>query len=103
MTSVCVCEPRQVCTAATCFGFLTSAISKILTPRKRSFCADGGFRSAPAGVGGYGGNPCVPQSKRPLGISTDMNMRFLYTDRSPCPPGQTIEVNKVVFAGFEMS
>jgi len=31
----CACaKPRQVCTAATCFGFLTSEISKILTPRK---------------------------------------------------------------------
>src|SRR6185503_17668119 len=108
VTSVCVCEPRQVCTAATCFGFLMSVMSKILTPRKRSFCAGGGFGffSSPAagsGAGGAGGNPCVPQSRRPLGISTDMKRRFLYTDGSPCPPGHTIEVIKLVFAGFEMS
>jgi len=37
VTSVCVCEPRHVCTAATCFGLLMSLISKILTPRNRSF------------------------------------------------------------------
>ena len=27
--------------------------------------------------GGGGGNPCVPQSSRPFGISTDMKSRFL--------------------------
>jgi hypothetical protein len=35
-TSVWVCEPRQVCTAATCFGFFRSLMSKMRTPRKRS-------------------------------------------------------------------
>src|SRR5271170_7369533 len=100
-TSVCVCEPRQVCTAAICFGFLISEMSKILTPRKRSFCGDGGRRilSCPAGGGGSGGNPCVPQSSRPFGISTDMNIKFPYTDTSPCPPGHTIVVTNVAFAG----
>src|SRR5579864_8027987 len=107
-TKVCVCDPRQVCTAATCFGFLMSEMTKILTPRKRSFWATGRGRgclslSDPAGGGGSAGNPCVPQSKRPFGISTDMNSRFLYTDKSPCPPGHTIEVTNFVFAGLEMS
>src|SRR6266705_2315067 len=106
-TRVWVCDPRHVCTAATCFGFLMSEMSKILTPRKRSFCAAGRRRffsfSAPAGGGGSGGNPCAPQSRRPFGISTDMNSRFLYTDTSPCPPGHTSEVSNVVFAGLEMS
>src|SRR5215469_846941 len=106
-TRVCVCDPRQVCTAATCFGFLMAEMSKILTPRKRSFCAAVARRlayfSAPAGGGGSGGKPCVPQSRRPFGCSTDMNSRFLYTDTSPCPPGQTSEVSKVVLAGLEMS
>src|SRR5215213_4668138 len=90
-TSVCVCEPRQVCTAATCLGFLMSVISKILTPRKRSFCGAGrgcfSFSSFPPasgdgcgdgdGRGGGGGNPSVPQSTRPFAISTDMKSRFL--------------------------
>ncbi len=29
-----------------------------------------------------------------------MNNKFLYTDRSPCPPGHTSEVSSVVFAGI---
>ncbi len=84
-----------------------SEMSKILTPRKRSFCAAGRRRfflfPAPAGGGGSGGNPSMPQSSRPFGISTDMNIRFLYTDTSPCPPGHTSDVSNVAFAGFEMS
>ena len=36
VTSVCVCDPRHVCTAATCLGFLTSVMSKMRTPRNRS-------------------------------------------------------------------
>ena len=36
VTSVCVCEPRHVCTAAICFGLLMSLMSKMRTPRKRS-------------------------------------------------------------------
>src|SRR5204862_487685 len=87
-----VCEPRQVCTAATCFGFLISEMSKILTPRKRSFCATGmGFfasslflltslllssplvwsLSPAAGGGGSGGKPCESQSRRPFGWRGD--------------------------------
>src|SRR5260370_16205327 len=55
-----------------------SEMSKILTPRKRSFCAAGKrrFFSCPSAGGGSGGNPCVPQSRRPFGISTDINSRF---------------------------
>src|SRR6476661_3054534 len=106
-TSVCVCDPRHVCTAATCFGLLISEMSKILTPLKRSFCADGtgsflGLGS-PAGGAGSGEKPCVPQSRRPFGCSTDMNNRFLYTDTSPCPPGHTSEVSSLECAGLEMS
>ena len=85
-----------------------SEMSKILTPRKRSFLrrreATFSFRGLPAEVAeALGGNPCVPQSSRPFGISTDMNSKFLYTDTSPCPPGHTIVVSSVVLAGFEMS
>src|SRR5439155_40780 len=82
-------------------GLRMSEMSKILTPRKRSFCAAGmrGFLSlslsSPAGGGGSGGNPWTPQSSRPFGISTDMNSRFLYTDTSPCPPGHTMEVTNL--------
>src|SRR6478735_7152985 len=106
-TRVCVCDPRHVCTAATCFGFLISEMSKILTPRKRSFWADGtgrflGFGSV-AGGAGSGGKPCVPQSRRPFGCSTDMKSRFLYTDTSPWPPGHTSEVSNLEFAGLEIS
>src|SRR4030095_1878245 len=82
MTRVCVCEPRQVCTAATCFGFLTSVISKILTPRKRSFCAAGGgffsssagfFFSSPAGsAGGWG------LRGKPLGTAIEATVGHLH-------------------------
>ena len=39
VTSVCVCEPRHVCTAAICFGLLMSLMSKMRTPRNRSALA----------------------------------------------------------------
>ena len=48
--SVCVCEPRQLCTAATCFGFARSLISKMRTPRNRSGLGGGGGRRARSGV-----------------------------------------------------
>ena len=44
-----MCEPRQLCTAATCLGFLMSLISKMRTPRKRSGL--GGMRTASATPG----------------------------------------------------
>ena len=62
-TSVCVCEPRQVCTAATCLGFLRSVMSKMRTPRKRSVLT-------------VAATPWVPQSTRPRVCSTDMNSRL---------------------------
>src|SRR5262249_3370022 len=101
----CVCEPRQVCTAATCLGLLMSEMSKILTPRNRSFCGagKGGLFSSPAGGGGPGGKPCLPPSKRPFVLSTGLNIKFLQTDTSPCPPGQTIDVTNWALAGSEMS
>src|SRR4029077_20462693 len=78
VTSVCVCEPRHVWTAASCFGFVKSVMSKMRTPRKRS--------GLTASV-----TPCVPQSMRPRVSSTDMKSRLPYTDTSPWPPGQTID------------
>ena len=62
-TSVCVCEPRQVCTAATWRGLRMSLMSKMRTPRKRSLLT-------------VSGTPCVPQSTRPRVCSTDMNSRL---------------------------
>ncbi len=86
VTSVCVCEPRHVCTAATCFGFFTSVMSKMRTPRKRSALT-------------AGSTPCVPQSSRPRVCSTDMTSRLPCTETSPCPPGQTIEASSFGFLG----
>ena len=40
-TSVCVCDPRHVCTAATCLGFFTSVMSKMRMPRNRSVLTAG--------------------------------------------------------------
>ena len=56
-------------------------------------------RSVLTGVG----TPCTPQSRRPRVCSTDMNSRLPCTETSPWPPGQIIEVNRLVLAGFEMS
>ena len=62
-TSVCVCEPRQVCTAAICFGFEMSLMSKMRTPRKRSALT----------VVGHALRAAV---ERPRVCSTDMNSRL---------------------------
>ena len=85
VTSVCVCDPRQVCTAATCFGLRRSLMSKMRMPRKRS-----------ALTGAC--TPCVPQSSRPRVCSTDMNSRLPCTDTSPCPPGHTTDASSCGFA-----
>ena len=68
-----------------------SLMSKMRTPRKRSGLGGGGggrvalprhrqWRSAGGGGGGVAaagvGNPCVPQSRRPLAASADMNSRW---------------------------
>src|SRR5215472_14335346 len=90
VTSVCVCEPRHVCTAATCFGFVMSLMSKMHTPRNRS--------TLTTSV-----TPCVPQSIRPRVCSTDMNSRWPYTDMSPWPPGQTTDDSSRGFFGVSMS
>ncbi len=78
-SSVCVCEPRQVCTCATIFGASRFVMSKMRTPRKRSVLT-------------VSCTPCVPQSSRPRVSSTDMKSRFPCTETSPCPPGQAIVV-----------
>ena len=58
-----MCEPRHVCTAATCLGFFKSVMSKMRTPRNRSTLT---------GVD----TPCVPQSMRPRVCSTDMKSKL---------------------------
>ena len=63
-------------------------MSKMRTPRKRVVASAAGVSV---------------QSFFARVSSTDMNSRFLYTDRSPWPPGQTTEVVSVGAAGFEMS
>ena len=62
-SSVCVCEPRQVCTVATCTGAAMFEMSKTRTPRKRS--------------GSPVGTPGAPQSVRARVSSADMKSRFL--------------------------
>ena len=81
-----MCEPRQVCTAATWTGLATSLMSKIRTPWNR----------VPT-VG------LVPQSTRARDSSTDMNSRFPWTDMSPWPPGHTTFVTFAGAAGSETS
>ena len=90
-----VCDPRQLCTAATCLGLVMSLISKMRTPRKRSGLGGAGRRpprpaaAAPAaprqrpvrgrfrrGRAGGTGMPCVPQSMRPFMASADMKSRW---------------------------
>ena len=67
VTTVCVCEPRQVWTLATSFGFFTSAMSKMRTPRIRSLltCSIGASPSA------------NEQLRRLFVASDDMKRRFL--------------------------
>ena len=90
VTSVWVCEPRQVWTAATCFGLLMSLMSKMRTPRNRS--------GLDVSV-----TPWVPQSTRPRVCSTDMKSRLPWTDMSPWPPGQTTDASSRGFFGVSMS
>ena len=86
VTTVWVCDPRQVCTAATCRGMRMSEMSKMRTPRNR--CSLTGSAT-----------PCRPQSRRPRVCSTDMMSRLPTTEMSPWPPGQTTELTRVGEAG----
>ena len=76
VTTVCVCEPRQVCTFARVFGCAMSVMSKMRMPRSRSWLTESS-------------TPCVPQSVRPFNDSPETNIRRRYTDTSLCEPGQT--------------
>ena len=63
-TTVCVCDPRQVCTFARYFGLSMSVMSKMRRPRMRSLL-----------TGAVGA--CVPQSRRAVGASADTKSKFL--------------------------
>src|SRR4029078_3168177 len=88
--TVCVCEPRQVCTLATSFGFLMSLMSNTRMPRTRTLLTGSG-------------TPPKPQSSRLFGASDDMKIRFLNTDTSFCDAGQTYVCTIVGLDGFETS
>src|SRR3990170_1056151 len=87
-TTVCVCEPRHVCTLARYFGSPMSLMSKMRMPRSRSWLTESG-------------TPCRPQSRRPLVDSPETNSRCLYTETSLCEPGQTYARFNVGFHGLE--
>ena len=74
-TTVCVCEPRHVCTLPMYLGFAMSEASKMRMPRTRTVLT-------------VSCTPCVPQSERPLSPSADTKRRCLYTDTSLCDAGQ---------------
>src|SRR4029079_2800886 len=92
-TTVCVCEPRHVCTLVMSFGFLMSEMSNTRTPRKRSLLTESAGLNWPLGL----------QSMRPLYASADMNMRFLYTDTSFCDAGHSYAAATVGCEGSLMS
>src|SRR2546426_3655239 len=82
VTTVCVCEPRQVCTLATGFGCAMSLMSKMRMPRSRSLLTESD-------------TPWVPQSRRPPKSSPDVNRRLRWTETSFCWSGQTYAVTSV--------
>ena len=90
VTTVWVCEPRQVCTAATCRGASRFDRSKTRTPRKRSTLT-------------LSCTPSVPQSRRPRVSCADMKSRSPKIDTSPWPPGHTTATCNSMLAGSEMS
>src|SRR6266516_1312962 len=90
VTTVCVCDPRQVCTLATSFGCLTSRMSNTRMPRTRVLLTGSG-------------TPPKPQSVRLLGASDDMNTKFLNTDTSFCDAGHKYVCASVGLAGLLMS
>ena len=89
-STVCVCDPRQVCTLAMYRGFRMSLMSKIRMPRSRSRLT-------------ASSTPSVPQSSRPPRPSPDTNMRSPYTETSLCDAGQTRPVTSSGWRGSSMS
>src|SRR5206468_12543621 len=90
VTTVWVCDPRQVCTVVTSFGRLTSEMSNTRMPRTRILLIGSG-------------TPSNPQSLRLLVASDDMKSRFRYTDTSFCDAGQRYVCTSTGFDGLEMS
>ena len=89
-STVCVCDPRQVCTLPMYFGALMSVMSKMRTPRRRSLLT-------------VSRTPAALQSSRPLFPSPDTKSRFLNTETSLCDAGQKYAMASVGCAGFEIS
>src|ERR671935_2733855 len=89
LTTVCVCDPRQVCTVVTSFGRLTSEMSNTRMPRTRSLLTGSG-------------TPANPQSVRLLIASDDMKSRFRYTDTSFCDAGHRYVCMSTGLDGLEM-
>src|SRR5689334_12624726 len=89
-TTVCVCDPRHVCTFAKYFGLFMSVMSKMRMPRIRCWLTTAVSASA-------------PQSVRPVAFSDDTNRMFRYTDTSLCDAGQRYDFASVGRAGFVMS
>src|SRR5256885_14113189 len=90
VTTVCVCDPRQVCTVVRYFGCAMSLMSITRMPRARSKLT-------------VSFTPCMPQSLRPLVASEDTKRRFRNTDTSLCEPGHTYAALSDGLDGFEMS
>src|SRR5438132_14388115 len=86
VTTVWVCEPRQVCTLVMGLGCAMSEISKMRMPRIRSLLTESG-------------TPWVPQSSRPLKSSPDVNSRLRYTETSFCASAQASGVGSVGWLG----
>src|SRR2546423_8552132 len=90
VTTVCVCDPRHVCTLVSSFGFLMSLMSKTRMPRTRVLLIGSG-------------TPPKPQSVRLVPDSDDMKIKLRKTDTSFCDAGQTYVWTITGLAGFEMS
>src|SRR6476660_1621113 len=89
VTTVCVCEPRHVCTVVTSFGRVMSEMSNTRMPRTRSLLTGSG-------------TPSKPQSLRLLFASDDMNSRLRYTDTSFCDAGHRYVCFSTGFDGLLM-
>ena len=63
-TTVCVCDPRQVCTLPMYLGLAMSVTSKMRMPRSRTVLTESC-------------TPSVPQSSRPEFPSPETKRRFL--------------------------
>src|SRR5690242_12612887 len=90
VTTVCVCEPRQVWTVARYFGCCGSVISRTRMPRARSLLT-------------VSVTPCMPQSLRPFVASAETKSRLRYDGTSLCVPGQMYVVMSVGLEGLAMS